>query len=724
MDDTPQAMPNRLEKDRIFSSARTLCLHWADNTLPPTLENLDDKLFHMADKAGNNAEQSRYFQSRDEINRNKTVIQQRFHNHINLAFDHYHQGMNTSTDFNSDPMQKGDDNVEVLEENLSLVDKTELEEKLALAAMTRKRIADNAEALYALNQRLSALRGGSKITDYSNPFAPGVFAEGLQAAITELTLDEASRLLIYKIFDNTFMAGLHPLYQEINLQLQNSGVLPNLNYQIRKTPEEILADLPEELKNQLSQVSMQKQLDLIHAIQLLQSRLRPQPAIQRPYSVSALPAAQVLASIQQLQHNASVLLSGLDTQQAVAASNTEQLRQQVEAQIRRSDDIDENVIEIVGLLFEYMLNDQQLPDSVKTLLSYLHTPFLKIALIDKDFFNRPEHPARQLLNSLVAAGERWVEPSGKRKSEVFEQIRKIVHRVLKEFDNDIRLFSVLAFEFNQYLRQHSRRIRMTEQRAMQAAQGENKLKEIRLKVETYLKARVGSIHLSPAVETLLFEPWANFLAFNLLRFGSRSLQWRQAAQVVDDILWYCLPHDTQADFHAQKRIEELQQMLPEALKTGFDTVGYDTRQGQRLIDMLAQRQSNTLVDKPAPSVPAAAPVDIDTVKIDQQVAAAIHADPLLAKLKNVAVDTWFEFNASSNEPQQVKLAWANTKTFHFMFVNKIGQQVAIKSGQQLAAELRSGQTRKLAALGDKPFFEKAMERVLEQLKQRQTTNAG
>ena len=52
-------------------------------------------------------------------------------------------------------------------------------------------------------------------------------------------------------------------------------------------------------------------------------------------------------------------------------------------------------IDLVGMLFEYMLSDEHLPDSVKALLSYLHTPFLKIAFIDKDFFEQPEHPARK-----------------------------------------------------------------------------------------------------------------------------------------------------------------------------------------------------------------------------------------------------------------------------------------------------------------------------------------
>src|SRR5690606_20343428 len=55
---------------------------------------------------------------------------------------------------------------------------------------------------------------------------------------------------------------------------------------------------------------------------------------------------------------------------------------------------DMQTIDLVGMLFEYMLSDDHLPDSIKALLSYLHTPFLKIAFIDKGFFEQPEHPAR------------------------------------------------------------------------------------------------------------------------------------------------------------------------------------------------------------------------------------------------------------------------------------------------------------------------------------------
>lgn len=708
-----------LEKERILLAGRELIHKWVKVHFHGYLDTLDERLFKLADRADNNADQTRYFQGRDEIGRAQKQIQQNFLKHVYRAFDNYREHRPTSSDYSLDALQQVPAQP-IHEEDLSLVDKTELEEELAIGSMSHKASVDCSETLYVLNQRLSVLSGGKKLSEHDNPVAPGVFAEATQYGMTDLTLDARTKLIIYKVFESAFMNKLPKLYGVLNHYLESEGVLPNLAFAIKKNRVD---ELPEELQGQESDASMANQIDLFEAIQLLQAKLRPRQGVSQLQNTLSVPAAQLIAGIQQLQRDAGTLLSSLESPQAVADSNTSKLILQAEKEARDSEEVDAAVVEIVGLLFEYMLNDQQLPDSVKALLSYLHTPFLKIALIDKDFFNHPEHPARQLLNSLVAAGERWVEPVGKHKSDVFQQIKAVVERLLKEFDNDVRLFSELAFEFNRYLRQHARRIRLAEKRAMQAAKGENKLKEIRLKVEGYLKKKVGTIELAPSIKTLLFEPWANFLAFNLLRFGSRSDQWREASQAVDDILWYSQPHDVQSDVHARRRIQELQQTLPALLQAGFDTVGYDGTQSQRMLNALQDQQKATpFTDrrKAAPTAPA--PANIDEVDISQQTEAAVQKDNLLKQLKQTEFGTWFVFDADTESPRRVKLAWSNANTLHFMFVNRMGQQVAVKTGEQLAADMRSGKIKKLQVLEEKPFFEKAMERVLEQLRQKDSNH--
>jgi hypothetical protein len=414
--------------------------------------------------------------------------------------------------------------------------------------------------------------------------------------------------------------------------------------------------------------------------------------------------------LQPLQSQSARTLEEAKTAQAVLDTDYDALPQQIQRETRSAEPVDAEVIEIVGLLFEYMLNDEQLPDSVKALLSYLHTPFLKVALLDKAFFNSPQHPARQLLNALVAAGERWVEPEGKHKSDVYQHMKVVVQRILNEYDNDVRLFSQLAFDFNHYLRQHARRVRLAEQRAQQAARGEDKLKEIRLRVERYLQQKIGGDNLPAPVRTLLFEPWANFLAFNLLRFGSNSEHWQAAAQVVDDLLAYLHPQGID-----EQQLWKLRDTLDERLGHGFQTVGYEADAGQVLLDALHQAHRERALLGTGTTQQRAADIDAPIAS-----PAEIAADPILEKLSKLEFGTWFVFLADRprKEQLQAKLAWSNSRTQHYMFVNRLGQQTAIKTGAELAADIRAGRTRIQQQQAQAPFFERALERIAEQLRPR------
>ena len=702
-----------VQKDSILRTSRDLILKWARVHYIAYQDKLDEQLFQMADKSGSNQDQSRFFHARDEARRNKKVTIDQFLVHCDDAFDNYENRKPTTSDYSVKTTED--------EEKLSLVDNNELEQSLAIGSMSRRLSADCSEQIYAISQRLSALRGGSKINEQGNPVAPGVFAEGAQKSIEGLMLDNKTQLAILKIFDSTFMHQMDKLYELLNHHFEKQGLLPNLGYEVKKNPVE---QLPEELQAQASQGSVANQINMIETIRQLQLQLRP--ALATPGVVPiTLPTAKIISGLQQLQINAGRHLTGLETPQQVMASDTKGLRRRASNAAEKSNDVEQSVVEIVGLLFEYMLNDEQLPDSVKSLLSYLHTPYLKIALTDKEFFNHPQHPARQLLNSLVAAGERWVEPKGNHKNDVYLQIKQVVEKLLTEFNNDVRLFSELAFDFNQYLRQHARRIRLAEKRATQAAQGENKLKEIRLKVNRYLEKKTANSELPETVSKILFEPWASFLSFNLLRFGSDSEQWRDAAQSVDDLITYIHPSINQ---NIEKRAL-LTDTLAVTLKAGFDTVGYDDSQGKILLDEMQAIHENITHNRDSdPGQKQTQPIDtdIDDVLTGDSETLQQPDDELLEKLRELKFGTWFDFNTDKPREQhhRLKLAWSNKITMHFMFVNRMGQQVAVKTASQLAAEILSGQTRMLNTINEKPFFEQALEKILDTLKSgnRQTTN--
>ncbi len=54
---------------------------------------------------------------------------------------------------------------------------------------------------------------------------------------------------------------------------------------------------------------------------------------------------------------------------------------------------DEDVINLIAMLFECILDDRNLPDSLKALIGRLQIPMLKVAVLDKSFF-QPQQPSR------------------------------------------------------------------------------------------------------------------------------------------------------------------------------------------------------------------------------------------------------------------------------------------------------------------------------------------
>jgi len=381
---------------------------------------------------------------------------------------------------------------------------------------------------------------------------------------------------------------------------------------------------------------------------------------------------------------------------------------------------DMQTIDLVGMLFEYMLSDDHLPDSVKALLSYLHTPFLKIAFIDKGFFEQPEHPARVLLNSLAESGVRWVSNDGSDQYDIFTKIKTTVFRLLQEFKNDVRIFAELLIEFNAYTHNVARRQELMERRALEKAQGEEKLREAKIQVNNEVRGRTDNREMPSAILLLLLQPWSDYLSFVLLRYGDKSDSWKRALQVIDDLLWTLEPKTEQSDKVKQM---DVQDALLAALERGFETIGYEQAKGRKLLDAVISLQRMSLLSRKAEPAPAPMRSKLESLAAEKAGHAAAQLQPILPEeakivdsLKMVEFGTWFEFEGG----KRLKVAWYNKKTQHYMLVDQQGRKVSLAAGLQLARDMLSGRARIIAG-STKPFFERALENIYHTLNERADT---
>lgn len=378
-----------------------------------------------------------------------------------------------------------------------------------------------------------------------------------------------------------------------------------------------------------------------------------------------------------------------------------------------------HTIDLVGLLFEFMLNDENLPDVVKAMLSYLHTPFLKIAFSDTGFFEKTEHPARVLLNNMAESGSKWVGNDGASEYGVFEKIQQTVRHILENFEDDVKIFAKALLEFSAFTKKINRRVELLEKRATEKVQGEEKLKEVKVRVNREVRERTAGRHVPSAVLLLLLQPWSDYLSFILLRYGESSDSWMRALQLVDDLLWSIEPKDDQQE---KVRLMEMRDGLMGALEAGLDSIGYEKAKGQKLLDAVDSVQKSVLQDKETEVAPKPVREKLETMAderagVEAELAAEEEEETysdderrIVDNLKMIEFGTWFEFKGG----KRLKVAWYNSKTLHYMLVDQSGKKVGMKSGIELARSMLDGDC-KIIVGSTKPFFERALENIFNNL---------
>ena len=317
---------------------------------------------------------------------------------------------------------------------------------------------------------------------------------------------------------------------------------------------------------------------------------------------------------------------------------------------------DRKTIDLVGMMFEYMLNDDQLPDSVKALLSYLHTPFLKLAFADSDFFEQAEHPARQLLNRLAEAGTRWVARDGSSEYGVYGRIREAVERLLKDVSEDTRPFTEELLSFNTFVKRVELKIAMREKRATEQAKGEDRMQEVKEQVHRTIQDAIGKRDLPSAILMFLMQPWSDYMVFVLLRFGQESEQWQEANSVIEDLFWgLSLGEDEQQKIKWKAHYGT----LAETIAKGFDCIGYDEGRRRKMtsaMDYVYELYLQGLAARPAPAeVRKRLEGNSERSKTGEEQAADLNdvQRQHLESLQQISFGTWFEMAEGRREKSGV-----------------------------------------------------------------------
>lgn len=366
---------------------------------------------------------------------------------------------------------------------------------------------------------------------------------------------------------------------------------------------------------------------------------------------------------------------------------------------------DMDFINMVGLLFKFVLDDDEIPDKVKNLLSYLHTPYLKLSLIDQGFFANTHHPARVMLNTLARAASRWQEDW-----RIYARIEEAVNTVLSEFEQDTTVFERVNDQFTHFEHHLKERSDKAEQRSLEAMRNAERHEKARQQSTDDLRHTIGDRPVPEELVEFVFGLWLEVIVFNRLNFGEESEEYRHCLPPIDFLAHHVQPGHGKTDMNvddAARYNRERQatlKLIAEILKTG----GVSLLEAQQHLSSLRQLLQKAFEGS-----------RLDCARLQRQEDNAdqrLLEGKLQAQAKHLAqtpFGTWFEF-IEDNQPLQLKLVWRSPITQTCMFVNHIGVKARVISIADLAT-LMADQRCRVIEQDQRSFFERALKSIIRKL---------
>lgn len=659
----------------------------------------------------------------------------------------------------------------------------DLEETLAVNNLANALHTACGEELFGLNQRLAVLLNQRELATEDNPVGPELVAKALHDTLKDQGGSLKLRLVLASMLNKHLPERVKGVYQSLNRFLVDKGVLPTLRIGLRRGAKGTASGAEKEQgSNTMPDVDL---LDVLRqllggvgqgagptaaAAQTAASGSSPTAAHaalasaqQSGAVVNAVPVfVHTLTQLQRGQTD-SLALRGLDASR-LGDGQTNILRELKHCGVTEGlGHLDGMTLDIVALIFDYILDDRRVPDAMKALIGRLQIPVLKVAMLDRNFFSHKAHPARRLLDTLAEASMGWDAQEG-HESGLYRKVDEIVQRILNEFDDKLDVFQVALEDLIAYLAEEKRQIDNATARGAQLLYTREQREIAEVVAYDTVHTQLFGHDVPALIQEFLYGTWRQLLTLIYSQDGEDSEVWRGAVQTMSDLIWSVAPKTT-----AEER-KLLVQRLPGMLKRlsdGFKTLQTAKEEQDRFFAALVKchaeavkngmkgPQAEAAAGAPpsaqpiAPAQPGAdTPLDFEQLPLPsedieiaptllQEVSAlpivgepeeteeitstdvawtvgpASAGDRYDAMVRQLKRGRWIEYWQEDGSLARAKLAWISPMKGIYLFTNRLGQRAMSINASGLAAKLRAGQ---IHLIDDAPLMERAMDALMSKLR--------
>ena len=723
---------------RLLEASYRLCVDGLHEPLRQCLGDFEQQLFAQAERARHHTQQQDYYSSRQRVLQDRTQFEQRFSEQLVATFNALDTtaapatATATSTTIGKTAWQ-----------SLELLDPVAQELTMAVDQLGARGEVRHSGVLYELGYRLAVLISAPPLEGAKLPLGPHALAQAFHQASSELELPLAHQLMLLQSFDQWVIQPLAHLYDAINTQLQEDGILPQLrsipiprhlsNKQSRPARKETATASSDEATPHADAAAASSgsggSIEVLESLRdlLAQQRTNQASATGQPAGLVAGPEELQIA-LGALQQHLAQVTDHASRELRSAARLREELLTQLNvgkpsgAPRTQLSNEQGDTVELVAMLFEQLGQQLQQGGNARALLGDMQLPVLRMAVADQDFFEKREHPARKLLDTVTAAANDWLDGSDDESNRpLANKLEQLVARASQE-PPSAGLYTTLLADIEHHLGLLTRKAQAAERRHVEAAQGRERLDQARHRAGQLMAERFAQSPPRGLLRALLDRAWSDVLALTLLRHGEDSEAFGKQLAITDQLLGRLPVGD--------------RQQLQQNVENGLQQIGMHAEEAEQVAQrLLGTEKPDTAVDLPsatdlamrlkqhqrlgehqsthptAPTTPGVTSTPfIPSTKHEPAVAHPIQgahatqsAHPPQAPepsprerrieqhLGKLPFGSWFEFvDPTTGQIARRKLAWHSPMSGRCLLVSRRGQRGEEMTLTQLAHEIAAG----------------------------------
>jgi len=520
--------------------------------------------------------------------------------------------------------------------SLSLVDYDEMEEAMVVDRFS-SRIRNAADTSFTpLTQRLAKSLQIPGLGDRENPFHPIRFCRALGDAIDKLGFKGDERHAVLKAFDVSLLKPLVAVYTALNDELEGKGVQDGAaqsagskhagfrNTMIGSggritqgppggvshgpitgaTAEQLLSALYQRMQvptvpggarsPQMPHTQMPPSAPMFDRVAPVTGAgmMSPGFVITGTSTTPLAPGTPVqfaaidpglLASINEVQRlNALATMSGKSGAAAAVISERDEAHLRSHVAEKATKQIDKLTIELVGMLFDRIHQDKHLPAEIKTAISRLQFPIMKVALADSELFVSPVQPARRLMDRIAATGIGW-RPEGEDNVRYLSEVNKAVNTVVLAINEGPPVFERALGEFDQYLAEERVRDDDPVLRAKRALEEAETREIMGINAAIGIRRAFDGVQIESYLRDFLLDAWVKVLVAATLRERTQPSFAKKFRDVVPDLVWSVQPKINPDD---RKRLVKTIPAVLSTVREGLQLIEFTAAQSQEFFSRL------------------------------------------------------------------------------------------------------------------------------------------